>query len=91
MAYHYADSVQHLVLAIKRLGVVQCNIISAHNPTTIRPLHTYCTQTDSLLKGSYEVYSGIEFPKHDFKFNYDANCRIYVVILRHSGLSYNMF
>ena len=45
-----------------------------------------------LLKGSYiEVYSGIEFPKHDFQFNYDTNCRIYMVILHHSGLSYNMF
>ena len=44
------------------------------------------------LKGSYiEVYSGIEFPKHDFQFNYDTNCRIYVVILPYSGLSYNMF
>ena len=44
------------------------------------------------FKGSYiEVYSGIEFPKHDFQFNYDTNCRIYVVILPHSGLSYNMF
>ena len=44
------------------------------------------------LKGSHiEVYSGIEFPKHDFQFNYDTNCRIYVVIVHHSGLSYNMF
>ena len=46
----------------------------------------------SLFKGSYiEVYSGIEFLKHDFQFNYDTNCRIYVAILHHSGLSYNMF
>ena len=45
-----------------------------------------------IIKGSYiEVYSGIEFPKHDFQFNYDTNCRIYVVILHHLGLSYNMF
>ena len=45
-----------------------------------------------VLKGSYiEVYSGIEFPKHDFQFNHDTNCRIYVDILHHSGLSYNMF
>ena len=44
------------------------------------------------FKGSYiEVYSGIEFPKHDFQFNYDTNCRIYVVILPHSELSYNIF
>ena len=44
------------------------------------------------FKGSYiEVYSGIEFPKHDFQFNHDTNCRIYVAILHHSGLSYNMF
>ena len=44
------------------------------------------------IKGSYiEVYSGIEFPKQDFQFNYDTNCRIYVVILHQSGLSYNMF
>ena len=45
-----------------------------------------------VFKSSYiEVYSGIEFPKHDFQFNYDTNCRIYVIILHHSGLSYNMF
>ena len=45
-----------------------------------------------IIKGSnIEVYSGIEFPKHDFQFNHDRNCRIYVVILPHSGLSYNMF
>ena len=44
------------------------------------------------VKGSYiEVYSGIELPKHDFQFNHDTNCRIYVAILPHSGLSYNMF
>ena len=44
------------------------------------------------LKGSYiEVYSGIEFPKHDFQFNYDTKCRVYVAILHHSGLSYKMF
>ena len=44
------------------------------------------------IKGSYiEVYSGIEFPKHDFQFNYDTKCRVYVAILHHSGLSYNMF
>ena len=44
------------------------------------------------VKGSYiEVYSDIEFPKPDFQFNHDANCRIYVTILHHSGLSYNMF
>ena len=44
------------------------------------------------VKGSYiEVYSGIEFPKHDFQFNYDTKCRVYVAILHHSGLSYKMF
>ena len=44
------------------------------------------------IKGSYiEVYSGIEFPKHDFQFNYDTKCRVYVAILHHSGLSYKMF
>ena len=44
------------------------------------------------LNGSHiEVYSGIEFPKHNFHFNHDTNCRIYVVILHHSRLSYNMF
>ena len=49
-------------------------------------LHKTC------IKGSYsEVHSGIEFPKHDFQFNYDTNCRMYVAILHHSGLSYNMF
>ena len=52
-----------------------------------------CNNYDKyILKGSYiEVYSGIEFPKHDFQFNHDTNCRIYVAILHHSGLSYNMF
>ena len=44
------------------------------------------------LKGSYiEVYSDIEFPKHDFQFNYDTKYRVYVAILHHSGLSYKMF
>ena len=47
---------------------------------------------NAIIKGSYiEVYSDIEFPKHDFQFNYDTNCRIYVDILHHSGLLYNMF
>ena len=32
-----------------------------------------------LIKGSHiEVYSHIEFPKHDFQFNYDTKCRVYV-------------
>ena len=35
LAQHYADSVQRLVLVIRRFGVVQCNIILAHDPTTI--------------------------------------------------------
>ena len=62
-----------------------------------RPDRAVKTLRDELLsggifKGSYiEVYSGIEFPKHDFQFNHDTNCRIYVAILHHSGLSYNMF
>ena len=44
------------------------------------------------FKGSYiEVYSGIEFPKHDFQFNYDTKCRVYVAIMHHSGLSYKRF
>ena len=44
------------------------------------------------VKGSYiEVYSGIEFPKHDFQFNYDTKCCVYVAIMHHSGLSYKMF
>ena len=44
------------------------------------------------VKGSHiEVYSGIEFPKHAFQFNYDTECRVYVAILHHSGLSYKMF
>ena len=52
----------------------------------------YTIELEIIFKGSYiEVYSGIEFPKHDFQFNYDTNCRIYVAILHHSGLSYNMF
>ena len=47
---------------------------------------------DYTFNGSYiEVYSGIEFPKHDFQFNYDTKCRVYVSILHHSGLSYKMF
>ena len=46
----------------------------------------------TLTKGSnIEVYSRIEFPKYDFQFNYDTKCRVYVAILHHSGLSYNMF
>ena len=52
----------------------------------------YGKEVQIAIKGSYiEVYSGIEFPKHDFQFNHDTNCRIYVAILHHSGLSYNMF
>ena len=39
------------------------------------------------FKGSYiEVYSCIEFSKHEFQFNYDTDCRVYVAILHHSGL-----
>ena len=45
-----------------------------------------------MIKGSHiEVYYRIEFPKHDFQFNYDTKCRVYVAILHHSGLSYKMF
>ena len=30
--------------------------------------------SDGVFKGSYvEVHYGIEFPKHDFQFNYDTN------------------
>ena len=44
------------------------------------------------LKGSHiEVYSDIEFPKFDSQFNYDIKCCVYVAILHHSELSYNMF
>ena len=44
------------------------------------------------FKGSHiEVYSRIGFPKHDFQFNYDTKCRVYVAILHHSGLTYKMF
>ena len=44
------------------------------------------------FKGSYiEVYYRMEFSKHDFQFNYDTKCRVYVAILHHSGLSYKMF
>ena len=53
-------------------------------------LAIWCNFPD--IKGSYiEVYSGIEFPKHDFQFNYDTKCRVYVAILHPSGLSYKMF
>ena len=44
-----------------------------------------------LVKTCMTVYSGVEFPKRDFQFNYDIVCYIYVAILHHSGLSYNMF
>ena len=58
----------------------------------ITKLESVDQRKPTLIKGSYiEVYPGIEFPKHDFQFNYDTNCRIYVVILHHSGLLYNMF
>ena len=34
-----------------------------------------------VLKGSHiEVYSRIEFPKHDFQFNYDTKCSVYVAM-----------
>ena len=34
------------------------------------------------VKGSHiEVYSRIELPKHDFQFNYDTKCHVYVAIL----------
>ena len=53
---------------------------------------SYLSQPYNKFKGSYiEVYSGIEFPKHDFQFNYDTKCRVHVAILHHSGLSYKMF
>ena len=58
-------------------------------------IETLCSIVDLCtleVKGSYiEVYSGIEFPKHDFQFNYDTKCCVYVAILHHSGLSYKMF
>ena len=46
----------------------------------------------SRVKGSHiEVYYRMEFSKHDFQFNYDTKCRVYVAIMHHSGLSYKMF
>ena len=59
----------------------------------IKEVESYEEKTcTKFVKGSYiEVYSSIEFPKHDFQFNYDTKCRVYVAILHHSGLSYKMF
>ena len=45
-----------------------------------------------IIKGSHiEVDYRMEFSKHDFQFNYDTKCRVYVAILHHSGLLYKMF
>ena len=67
----------------------------------VYPLDTYQLKQTAMfllninmitVKGSHiEVYSRIEFPKHDLQFNDDTKCCEYVAILHHSGFSYKIF